>query len=193
MKNLKPAHARKLIKTQWGWEDIHKKSRKLHLEGWALFDLKSLGVGLSFRLSKRTFQVSLQLIFLDVHFDLYKPSDLTRILSIMEFGDFERGMQKIEDINSWGYSIAPTRMNQQERQALRDIHTKVTGFTDGKEIVPYCLGCGDYIDDDRQPYPCDVIKILDAWDSDVGRNCEPARRQTKPTGTSATARTVERN
>jgi predicted RNA-binding Zn-ribbon protein involved in translation (DUF1610 family) len=66
-------------------------------------------------------------------------------------------------------------MNQQERQALRDIHTKVTGFTDGKEIVPYCLGCGDYIDDDRQPYPCDVIKILDAWDSDVGRNYEPTR------------------
>ena len=55
-------------------------------------------------------------------------------------------------------------MNQQERDALRNEHTKVTGFIGNKEIVPYCLGCGDYIDDDRQPYPCDVIKVLDAWD-----------------------------
>ena len=55
-------------------------------------------------------------------------------------------------------------MNQQERDALRNEHTKVTGFTGNKEIVPYCLGCGDYIDDDRQPYPCDIIKVLDAWD-----------------------------
>ena len=58
-------------------------------------------------------------------------------------------------------------MNQQERDALRNEHTKVNGFTGDKEIVPYCLGCGDYIDDDRQPYPCDVIKVLDAWEAEV--------------------------
>ena len=53
-------------------------------------------------------------------------------------------------------------MNQRERDTLRNKHTKVTGFIGNKEIIPYCLGCGDYIDDDRQPYPCDVIKVLDA-------------------------------
>ena len=57
-------------------------------------------------------------------------------------------------------------MNQRERDALRNEHTKVTGFIGNKEIVPYCLGCGDYIDDDRQPYPCDVIKVLDAWEAE---------------------------
>ena len=56
-------------------------------------------------------------------------------------------------------------MNQRERDALRNEHTKVTGFIGNKEIVPYCLGCGDYVDDDRQPYPCDVIKVLDAWEA----------------------------
>ena len=55
-------------------------------------------------------------------------------------------------------------MNQRERDALRNKHTKVTGFIGNKEIVPYCLGCGDYVDDDRQPYPCDVIKVLDYLD-----------------------------
>ena len=59
-------------------------------------------------------------------------------------------------------------MNQRERDALRNEHTKVTGFIGNKEIVPYCLGCGDYIDDDRQPYPCDVIKVLDALESRNG-------------------------
>ena len=58
-------------------------------------------------------------------------------------------------------------MNQRERDALRNEHTKVTGFIGNKEIVPYCLGCGDYIDDDRQPYPCDVIKVLDAWEAET--------------------------
>ena len=58
-------------------------------------------------------------------------------------------------------------MNQQERDAPRNEHTKVTGFMGNKEIVPYCLGCGDYIDDDGQPYPCDVIKVLDAWEAEV--------------------------
>ena len=63
-------------------------------------------------------------------------------------------------------------MNQRERDALRNEHTKVTGFIGNKEIVPYCLGCGDYIDDDRQPYPCDVIKVLDAWEAEVHDDSE---------------------
>ena len=68
-------------------------------------------------------------------------------------------------------------MNQRERDALRNEHTKVTGFIGNKEIVPYCLGCGDYIDDDRQPYPCDVIKVLDALESRNGL-VNPARMDT---------------
>jgi len=55
-------------------------------------------------------------------------------------------------------------MTPEERQALRDIHVKVTGTSSGKEISPYCLGCGDYIEDDRQPYPCDVIKVLEDYE-----------------------------
>jgi len=46
-------------------------------------------------------------------------------------------------------------MNQQERDALRELHYRRDTW-DGA----YCHEC-------FQDYPCDVIKVLDAWESVV--------------------------
>ena len=56
-------------------------------------------------------------------------------------------------------------MTPDERQALREKHGKYDysyafGFCDNRNFCVFCL------DDDGLdiPYPCDVIKVLDAWE-----------------------------
>ena len=50
-------------------------------------------------------------------------------------------------------------MTKDERQALREKHGKF-GFRDNRTFCVFCL------DDDGLdiPYPCDVIKVLDAYE-----------------------------
>ena len=50
-------------------------------------------------------------------------------------------------------------MTPEERQALREKHSMRYEGYEGPHV---CRGCGNHRA--RVPYPCDAIKILDAWD-----------------------------
>jgi len=53
-------------------------------------------------------------------------------------------------------------VNSKERQALREKHEPLN-YGDG--VPPQCLGCDDNcIEGDGIDWPCDVIKVLDAYD-----------------------------
>jgi hypothetical protein len=74
-------------------------------------------------------------------------------------------------------------MNQQERDELRAKHGKVTTKVDNIEVEPFCLGCasGDAFTEYSEdfPYPCDVIKVLDAWEAAM--ECDhPAHHSLRP-------------
>ena len=54
-------------------------------------------------------------------------------------------------------------MTKEERQALREKHQPLN-YGDG--VPPQCLGCDDNcIEGDGIDWPCDVIKVLDAWEA----------------------------
>jgi len=57
-------------------------------------------------------------------------------------------------------------MNLEERQALREQHKN-----DGKQYCSFCYQRYPYGKDSGlcgTPYPCDVIKVLDAWEAELG-------------------------
>jgi Zn-finger protein len=49
-------------------------------------------------------------------------------------------------------------MTPEERQALRETHVKWVEFDDDGELTWFCRKC-NFVD-----FPCDVIKVLDAYD-----------------------------
>ena len=48
-------------------------------------------------------------------------------------------------------------MTPEERQALREKHSRLSSIVDLGGDLDECMGCELY-------YPCDVIKVLDAWE-----------------------------
>ena len=55
-------------------------------------------------------------------------------------------------------------MNQQERDALREKHRCLES-----KVGPWCRSC-------MHGWPCDVIKVLDAWEAEVHGSSEDAQR-----------------
>jgi hypothetical protein len=57
-------------------------------------------------------------------------------------------------------------MNRQERDGLRHKHRNIDGRC--ADCVQEYLGWPEYPECEPADYPCDTIKVLDAWEADLG-------------------------